>query len=36
VAKTQEAGGKAAGWFFERVFKPAEFLWAAFWAWLFK
>lgn len=36
VAKAQQAGGRAGIWLFERILKPAEFLWAAFWAWLLK
>lgn len=36
VAKTQKAGGRVASLLFEHVLKPAEFLWAAFWAWVFK
>lgn len=36
VAKTQKAGGRIASWLFEHVLKPAEILWAAVWAWIFK
>jgi hypothetical protein len=36
VAKTRKAGGHAASWLFEHILKPAEIVWAAVWAWLFK
>jgi hypothetical protein len=36
VAKTQKASEKIASWLFEHLLKPAEFFWAAVWAWLFK
>jgi hypothetical protein len=36
VAKILTAAGRAASWLFEHTLKPAEFFWAAFWAWLMK
>lgn len=36
VARIRTAGRRVASWFFENILKPAEFLWAAFWAWVLK
>lgn len=36
IARTQKAGGRAAGWLLEHVLKPTEIFWAAVWAWIFK
>lgn len=36
VAKILTGGKHAASWFFEHILKPAEFFWAAFWAWVMK
>jgi hypothetical protein len=36
VARFHTAGTQAASWFFDNILKAAEFLWAAFWAWMFK
>jgi hypothetical protein len=36
VAKIQTAGSGIASWSFENILKPADILWAAFWAWVFK
>jgi hypothetical protein len=36
VAKAKTAGMRGAKWLFENVLKPADFLWAAFWAWIMR
>src|SRR5262249_39229135 len=36
IANCLRFGKQALHWCSERVFKPAEVLWAAFWAWIFK
>jgi len=36
LAKVEAVTRSCVGWIVEHVFKPAEILWAAFWAWVMK
>lgn len=36
VSRIRTAGSRAAIWLLENILRPAEFVWAAFWAWVLK